>query len=192
MNKPNYEVFEFLLDRFDVKASVVCKATGVDPSTISSWKNGRYVPKNDKLERLAEFFHVAPWDFWKSLDEIEEEYSHTFEVAAGQGRINEEYEQTGEFSTVRICGDSMYPSLYDGDIVKVHHVTDDISPKDFAIVKINGDESTCKHIEITGEGIWLRAENKAVFEDKFYTVQDVMTLPVTLIGVATEIISRKL
>ena len=86
----------------------------------------------------------------------------------------------------------MFPSLHDGDIVKVHHVTDDISPSDFAIVKINGDEVTCKHIEIAVSGIWLRAENKDVYEDKFYTVQEVMTIPVTIIGVATEITSRKL
>ena len=86
----------------------------------------------------------------------------------------------------------MFPSLHDGDLVKVHHITGNISPRDFAIVKINGDESTCKHIEITNDGIWLRAENKEVYEDRFFSVQEVLTLPVTIIGVATEIVQRKL
>ena len=195
MKKANYDVYEFMLKHRGIKTSDVCKATGIDPSTISNWKKGNYVPKNDKLNILAEFFGIAPWDFWNGIEEIQEYYpeykGEPYEVAAGNGRINDDY-GTGEYSDVRICGDSMYPSLHDGDIVKVHHVTEDITPADFTIVKINGDESTCKHVEFTSDGIWLRAENKEVFADRFYSIKDVMTLPVTIIGIATEITSRKL
>ena len=197
MRKANYDVYEFMLNRRGLKTSDVCKATGIDPSTISNWKNGNYIPKNDKLDKLAEFFGIAPWDFWGEPENIPKYYKEyadePFEVAAGQGRINDDYgDEEKEWSTVKICGDSMFPSLHDGDLVKVHHITGNISPRDFAIVKINGDESTCKHIEITNDGIWLRAENKEVYEDKFFSVQDVLTLPVTIIGVATEIVQRKL
>lgn len=214
MSKPNYDVFAELLRRNFVKAADVCKATGIDSSTITNWKKGRYAPKNDKVELIAEYFGVPVWAFWGDVDSIDDymmpdflvrtgdntdpiliEQHRTYDVAAGQGRINEEYEEPnadGEYSTVRICGDSMLPTLRDGDIVRVHHITDDIKPSDFAIVKINGNESTCKHIEVTTEGIWLRAENKDVFEDKFYSIHEVLTLPVSIIGIAEEIVSRRL
>ena len=120
------------------------------------------------------------------------------EVSAGTGRLNESYEldetiraTDEEYSKVRVCGDSMYPSLHDGDIVRVHHTTDDISPRDFAVVKINGDEAVIKHIEIKKDGLLIRSENE-VYEDVFYSMQDCLTLPVTIIGKAVAIIERKL
>lgn len=180
------------------------RQTGISKATISRWFNEEKTPRFDMIEKISARYGV-PMDYF--VDESFTEYfkltkdgwvwkdnyydEPTYEVAAGNGRVNEALgEKTGEYSTIRICGDSMYPSLHDGDLVKVHHVTDDISPSDFAIVKINGDESTCKHIEVTNEGIWLRAENKEVFEDKFYSVQDVLSLPIQIIGKAVSIVER--
>ena len=83
----------------------------------------------------------------------------------------------------------MYPVIQDGDMVKVHHQTE-TSPHDISIVKINGDEATCKYVEIVKDGIWLRAENKSVFEDRFYSIQEVLTLPISIIGKVTELKRR--
>ena len=194
MGVPNYDVLKRLMEINGVTAADISRATKVQPATISHWKNGLYSPKSDKINKIADYFDIPPLVFYGDdlLDGyLEEGYGRkVYDVAAGQGRVNDSFEKTGEYSTIRICGDSMYPSLHDGDLVKVHHVTDDISPSDFAIVKINGDESTCKHIEVTNEGIWLRAENKEVFEDKFYSVQDVLSLPVQIIGKAVSIVER--
>lgn len=169
-------------------------------------KIDEHKPSIDKVSKICDYLNVSPMYLFMGddadPDDFDEAKKYTdainamppteISVAAGNGRINEEYENTSEYSTVRICGDSMYPSLHDGDLVRVHHVADDISPHDFAIVKINGNESTCKHIEITHDGIWLRAENKDVFEDTFFTVQEVLTIPVTIIGKAVAIVERKL
>ncbi len=163
-------------------------------------------PSIEKVAKICDYLNVSPMYLFMGDDSDIGDYDNAkryteainampstqIEVAAGNGRINDEYENTSEYSTVKICGDSMYPSLHNGDIVKVHHVTDDIAPSDYAIVKINGEEVTCKHIDITVSGIWLRAENKEVYEDKFFTVQEVLTLPVTIIGKAISIIDRKL
>lgn len=178
-----YEKFEALLKERGVTPYKVGQATGISTATLSSWKKGVYTPKPDKIQKIADYFDVpASWFYGGEQQE----------VAAGQGRINDTYEKTGEYSTAKIVGDSMYPALHDGDIVKVHHVTDDISPSDFAIVKVNGDEVTCKHVAITPEGILLKAENKDVYQDTFYSVHEVLTLPIVIVGVATEIVSRKL
>ena len=92
---------------------------------------------------------------------------------------------------VRICGESMYPTLHDGDMVRVIPSKKTVE-SELTIVKINGDEATCKHVEITDTGIWLRGENADAYTDRFYTVQEVLTLPVQVVGKAVEIVSRKL
>ena len=73
----------------------------------------------------------------------------------------------------------------DGDKVKVKHQTE-TSPFDYTVVKVDGDHCTVKHVEIVDNGVWLRADNKAVYKDKFYTTQEVITLPISIIGKVVE------
>lgn len=53
-----YETFEKLLEKNKVTAYQVCKETGIPRSTISDWKAGRYTPKVDKMQKLADYFNV--------------------------------------------------------------------------------------------------------------------------------------
>lgn len=188
------EKIKKLAELTGAKNADIARAAGVSRSAVTKWMNGTSEPRAEVLPKIAAYFQY-PVEYLLTLEDISQEIFAEYvgkEVAAGQGRINDEYEHTEEYSTVKIVGDSMYPSLHDGDIVRVHHVTDDITPADFAIVKINGDESTVKHVEFAKDGIWLRAENQDAFKDRFYSVQEVMTLPVTIIGKAVTIIKRDL
>ena len=54
-----YENFEQLCKSNNVKPSDVSKATGISTATLSSWKKGRYTPKNDKLQKIADYFGVS-------------------------------------------------------------------------------------------------------------------------------------
>lgn len=54
-----YEIYEKLLEEFGVTTSDVSKATGVGKSTFSAWKNGDYVPKQDKRQKIADYFGVS-------------------------------------------------------------------------------------------------------------------------------------
>lgn len=54
----DYEKFEKLCKDREIKPSVVSKETGVSTATISSWKTGKYTPKSDKIQKIAEFFDV--------------------------------------------------------------------------------------------------------------------------------------
>lgn len=190
-----YEKFEALLTAHNTKPYRVSKETGISTATLTAWKQGKYVPKPDKLQTIADYFGVPISYFYEN--QPEPKHQQVFEAAAGQGRLNEGYEvddavlTNDEYSQVRIVGDSMLPTLQNGDLILVHHITD-VLPHDFAMVKVNGDEVTCKHVEVTNEGIWLRAENKDVFEDRFYSVQEIVSLPVTIIGKAVRIVSRDL
>lgn len=54
-----YEIFEKLLRLRNVKVSDVRRATGIASSTFSDWKSGRYMPKQDKLQKIADYFGVT-------------------------------------------------------------------------------------------------------------------------------------
>lgn len=54
-----YEIFEKLCDKTGVTPYRVCKETGITTATISNWKAGRYVPKADKLQKIADYFGVS-------------------------------------------------------------------------------------------------------------------------------------
>lgn len=54
-----YEIFEKLCKANGVTAYKVCKATGLTTATISNWKAGRYTPKQEKMQKIADFFNVS-------------------------------------------------------------------------------------------------------------------------------------
>lgn len=53
-----YEIYCKLRNKRGVKDSDVVKATGITKSTFSDWKSGRSKPKNDKLQKIADYFGV--------------------------------------------------------------------------------------------------------------------------------------
>ena len=179
-----YEKFERLLKEQNETAASVSKETGIAKSTFSGWKHGKFVPKKEKMEMIANYFDI-PVDYFYN-DEL-------YEVSAGQGRINDGADtfRPSQGRYAKVVGDSMLPTLMDGDYVSIVETTD-VLPTDYAVVRINGDELTIKHVEFTDDGMWVRGENKDVFKDKFYTIKDIVLLPVQVVGKATEIIQRKL
>lgn len=189
-----YEDFERLCRERGVKASDVSKATGISPTTFSEWKKGKYTPKMDKMVRIAEYFDVPV----EEISETTMKYYYRikpelYEVAAGKGRVNGQYateymdqEDEGGYEWCTVCGDSMLPELKDGDKVRVLLQTE-TTPHDMTVVQIDGESCTVKFVEITDTGVWLKALNKEVFEDRFFSIREVMTLPVKIIGKVVEV-----
>ena len=200
-----YEKVERLMQEKGVKASDVAKAIGISSSVFTDWKKGRYTPKADKLYAISKYFGV-PMDFFfdeEAANRIAEESvakiqsnlkdylkeKPVYRASAGEGAYNDTYtyesitmgEEGYEYAT--IIGDSMLPELRDGDVIKIQP-TSQTSPRDYTLIKIDGEDVTCKFVEVVDNGIWVRALNKEVFEDRFYTIQDVLTLPITIIGKA--------
>ena len=54
-----YDIFEKLCKQRGVSPYQVSKQTGVSSATLSSWKVGRYTPKQDKLQAIADYFNVT-------------------------------------------------------------------------------------------------------------------------------------
>jgi transcriptional regulator with XRE-family HTH domain len=54
-----YKIFEQLLQKNGVSTYKVSKETGIAQSVFSSWKNGISTPKQDKLQKIADYFGVT-------------------------------------------------------------------------------------------------------------------------------------
>lgn len=54
-----YSIFEQLCKEKGVTAYKVCKETGLTTATISNWKAGRYTPKQEKMQKIADYFGVS-------------------------------------------------------------------------------------------------------------------------------------
>ena len=53
-----YENFEKLCRIKGIRPGSISKATGITTATITSWKQGKYTPKLEKLQTIADFFGV--------------------------------------------------------------------------------------------------------------------------------------
>lgn len=96
-----------------------------------------------------------------------------------------QYSNPGEYFGLRIQGDSMEPRICEGDVVIVHQQSQ-IDSGDIAIVLINGDVATCKKVMHKENGIILSSFNPK-YEPMYYSAEEVINLPVTIIGKVVEL-----
>ena len=65
-----YEAYARLRDQRGMTDYQVCQETGIAPSTLSSWKTGRYTPKIDKMVKIAKLFCVSIDDLLEVEDAV--------------------------------------------------------------------------------------------------------------------------
>lgn len=59
MKDESYERYCAIRDKLGYKDSAVAANTGVTKSTFSDWKAGRYIPKKEKMDKIAKFLGVS-------------------------------------------------------------------------------------------------------------------------------------
>lgn len=84
-----YSRFEHLLNIKGVTASEVSKATGISRSALTDWKMGRYTPKLDKIQKIADFFGVNMSYFMDDNSDTENTYYVNEETAKAAQEIFE-------------------------------------------------------------------------------------------------------
>ena len=68
-----YEIFEKLLKEHGVTAYRVAKETGVTTATLTSWKQGKYTHKPEKMQKIADYFGVSITYLMTGKEETEKE-----------------------------------------------------------------------------------------------------------------------
>lgn len=92
---------------------------------------------------------------------------------------------TGEFFALQVKGDSMLPTLKDGDVVIVKKQPT-VDSGDIAIILVNGNEATVKEVKESPAGITLIGHNVAVYTPQFYSNEEIKSLPVQVLGKVVE------
>jgi len=173
---------------------------GLSPSTVSDWFNGKRYPRIDKLQQLADYFGVYKSDLTEDkgseyrtrgikipvLGEVPcgvpvEAIEHILDYE----EISEQLSKKGTFFGLKAKGDSMSPMIMDGDTLIIKQ-QDTAESGDILIVKVNGDEATCKKISISEIGITLIPLNPT-YSPVMYNQNQIKELPVSIIGRVHEV-----
>ena len=203
----SYKIYEELCAKIGVKPSKLAKEAGVDPSTITNWKKGVYYPKEETRLKLAQKIGVSLTylDSGKGVTLGDAKFRAMDivpiigQAAAGQPidaiqdiqgfvQLDAKDYNNGEFYALNVKGDSMYPQINNGDLVIVKQQTT-VDEGDIAVVLVNGDSATIKKVSFSSNGIKLIPFNKD-YEEMAYGAQDVINLPVRIVGKVIEVRRR--
>lgn len=91
----------------------------------------------------------------------------------------------GELFGLRVKGSSMEPRIMEGDVVIVRRQSTAVTG-DTVVCKVNGDEATVKKIKIRPDG-WTLLPTNPAFDPLIFTCDEIVTLPVTIIGKVIEL-----
>lgn len=99
--------------------------------------------------------------------------------------ISEEMAKTGDFFGLLIKGDSMTPSICNGDIVIVRQ-QDDAENNEVVIATINGTDAVCKRLRKYKDGIELLSNNPS-YEPLNFSNDEIADKPVKILGKVVEL-----
>ena len=67
-----YEIFEQLLNKYGITTYQVAKATGISTASFTGWTQGKWNFKQDKLQKIAEYFGVTVDYLMTGKEEVKE------------------------------------------------------------------------------------------------------------------------
>ena len=185
----------------------VAKETGIPASTFSDWKNGRSVPKTEKMKRLADYFGVT-LDCLMGDESICSDTRKGYTAARGRRAVpiigeiragspiitNEtligtelaDVDDAEEHFFLKIRGDSMKNvGIIDGSLVlfRKQQYADE---GDIVACLVGGDSATVKRFSRVKKNVYLLPENENYSPIKLST-DDFESGEARILGVALEV-----
>lgn len=166
----------------------LAKALATTPAALMGWDESGNTPAapqdapapaasdRRKIARIPVLGRVAagiPIEAIENIEDYEERYISVLE-------------DPHDYFALRIVGHSMEPRIWDGDVVIVHK-QDDVDSGQIAVVLVNGDDATVKQLKKSSSGITLIGLNPTVYSPHFYTADEVISLPVRILGLVVEV-----
>lgn len=200
----SYQVFNRLLEEKDATVYRVAKETGIPASTFTDWKNGRSVPKADKMIKIANFFGVSI-DVLLGSDGAQSEGAVLpntgklipiiGEIRAGSpiitnetllGREYADVDDADEYFYLKVRGDSMKNiGMIDGSIV-LFRKQQYAEENDIVACLVGGDSATVKRFSRSRRNVYLIPENED-YSPINLTTDDFESGEARILGVAVEI-----
>lgn len=106
-----YSVFEQLLQKYNLTAYKVSKATGVTQTSLSNWKSGRNAPSAKTLQKIADYFGVTV-DY---LMTGQEDASHKEKSSELTSRDNRDIAKDLETIMEKLNNQEAGPTSFDGN-----------------------------------------------------------------------------
>ena len=162
----NNEISTISLDTIES----ICNAININIDTII---NEKKITSKKKIPVLGTIPAGIPIEAIEDIIDYEE--------------ISEEMAKKGEYFALKVKGNSMNPTIADGDIVIVKQQNDAESGK-ICVVMIDGQDATLKEIKKETNGIWILPHNpNSEFKPTFYTNKEITEIPIKILGIAVEI-----
>ena len=195
----SFQIFEQLLKERQTTVYRVAKSTGIPASTFTDWKNGRSVPKAEKLKKIAAYFDI-PLSYLLGTDEqaypsTEKSIPIIGEIRAGSPIITNEtllgYERAEvdndeDYFYLKVCGDSMKDiGMVHGSLV-LFHKQQYAEDGEIVACLVGGDSATVKRFRRTGRSIYLHPENEE-YEPIRLSTEDFESGEARILGVAREV-----
>lgn len=208
------ENLKYLRESKKISKNKLGELVGVNQSTIGRWEDKEIKPSIDNVEEVAKALNVPlpdmlikdlrfdngeiielPTDNVKipvlgkipagiPFEAIEDQYAIDYE------EIPRSWLNGGkQFFALKLDGDSMEPEYKDNDVVIFQKTTNCESGQDCCI-KINGFDATFKRVKKQANGIMiipLNENNSSGFSTTFYTNEDIVNMPVEIIGIVKQI-----
>ncbi len=172
---------------------------GIPTTTVSNWYLGKKYPRPDSMQKLADYFGIKMEELISDNSTIKTGVKipvlgtviagipiTAIEEILDYEEISESLAKTGDFYALKIKGTSMEPKMSEGDIVIVRQ-QNYVENNQIAIVLINGDEATVKQVRYRNDGIELIGFNSYVYPPTFYTKEQILNLPIQIIGKVVEL-----
>ncbi len=200
-----YKNIKRLREEKGMSQDTLAKLTGyTDRSSITKIEKGQVDLQQSKIELFAKALGTTARELvgWENKPLTEKKKTGVIinvlgSVAAGipisavediidEEEVTEDMARQGNLFGLRIKGHSMEPNICDGDTVIVKEQPD-AENGETIVVLINGDEATCKKLYKYDDGSIRLVPNNPAYEPKLYTLTEISTLPVTIVGKVIEL-----
>ena len=189
-------VIRDLRQKKGITQSELASLCDVHQTAVSQWEKGRTLPDKSALIRLSDIFGVSIDTLMNKNTVSANSIPVLGYVRAGVPAeaieniidyedISAEMAAKGEHFGLKVMGDSMSPRICQDDIVIVRK-QNYIESGEIGVVLINNLDATIKKVIKNGTGLTLIPFNPE-YEPLFYTAEEIVTLPVTIIGKVVEL-----
>lgn len=189
-----------LRSKFGINQTELGNKIGLSARAIDFYESSDRDIPTSKLQKIADYFNVSTDYVLGRSNDLQDDvkqipllgkiaagYPTTMfadvidyiDIPADMARGNK------ELFALKTTGKSMEPNFIEGDIL-IFEKTDNCENGQYCAVAVNGDDATFKKVTKTDTGIMLQPLNPA-FETKFYTNEQIASLPVQIIGVLKQI-----
>ena len=100
--------------------------------------------------------------------------------------ISADMAKRGTFFGLRVSGDSMEPTINDGDLIIIR-MQSDVENGQIAVVVVDGEDGYCKRIQKYNDGTIALVSDNTAYPPKYFHADEIDSVPVRIVGIVKEL-----